>query len=410
MNGLEYLKTLSSIKLVIGNGFDLNRGLKTSYTDFFNWRKNSWQVIRTILGYAIKCGQMSSGSDTDKIIYQILLSSDFRSNEQEFLKLTIWDIYFCFMEWDLNPAFDNWYEVEKQIKRSLLVIEEHQTLPHWDRIFKKMHSIHKENEDYEALFYYKFIKSFKNIVALGNRDAFYHMLHDELVRFEHIFGEFVNEKSIEVDPKCLAANERLSWLSPSIDSIDSFNYTDMSHFNVPIKHYINGDYTAPIFGIDSKDVDGSDPRFVFTKTYRRMENFMKSGTAYYGSHFHDLIIYGHSLNEQDYNYFFPIFDMMDLPNPNENKRIVFAYSVFESPTTINQEEQAYITEDASNGKLKGWNIGATANSLYIEKVQRENVVRLIDAYEEYKTERKTSHRLLDRLTQLGKISLIKVNF
>ena len=41
-----------------------------------------------------------------------------------------------------------------------------------------------------------------------------------------------------------------------------------------------------------------------------------------------LIIYGHSLEEADYSYFFPLFDQMALSDNTASSKVIFGYSLY----------------------------------------------------------------------------------
>lgn len=67
--------------------------------------------------------------------------------------------------------------------------------------------------------------------------------------------------------------------------------------------HINGDVTHPIFGIDSDVFPPSDPRYIFTKTYRRMALDSQSSRHDESFNFSNAVVFGHSLCKADHNYF-----------------------------------------------------------------------------------------------------------
>ena len=88
----------------------------------------------------------------------------------------------------------------------------------------------------------------------------------------------------------------------------SFNYDDVDiiEYN-KILHNINGNIRNPIFGIDSTLCDVDNPKFIFTKTNRRLELDMIEDRHFVDAKFEEIVVFGHSLNKSDYNYFFSSF-------------------------------------------------------------------------------------------------------
>ena len=95
--------------------------------------------------------------------------------------------------------------------------------------------------------------------------------------------------------------------------INNFNYTDLSAISDSV-WFINGDTSNPIFGVDLPESKPDDKKYVYTKTYRRLE--LTGNKSYYPKtkDFSKVIVLGHSLNEQDYSYFFSLFNRLGLSN------------------------------------------------------------------------------------------------
>ena len=98
----------------------------------------------------------------------------------------------------------------------------------------------------------------------------------------------------------------------------------------------------------------------------------------FDSDFDTLVIFGHSLNEHDYSYFFPIFDYLDMTNITKNTALVFAYYIYD-------EEKR--------------------NAILLDLTSR--IIRIIDEYEAYAGVKK-AHRLIDSLTAQGRIILKEI--
>ena len=163
-----------------------------------------------------------------------------------------------------------------------------------------------------------------------------------------------------------------------------FIFTKVLSTNIDINKYvqirfINGNAEAPIFGFDAPSLSYSDPRFIFTKTYRHLEQAASHSEFVPDNSFQNAFVYGHSLSRNDYNYFFPILDHLNMTDINAyNNRICFAYSVYSK-----KKEES------------------------IKKEFLNSVGKLIESYADYKGIKEKS-RLLDQLSVSGKIFIYEV--
>lgn len=169
-----------------------------------------------------------------------------------------------------------------------------------------------------------------------------------------------------------------------IKSIETFNYTNngvmrttksIDYLN-DIQH-INGVYKNPIFGVDSSRIHIDKPEVVFTKVSSRLiySTFID---GMLGTTFNNLVIFGHSLSEHNYSYFFPIFDYFEMSNIMKSSSIIFAYNFY------NESEK----EDIILAKIR-------------------KVTKLIYQYENYLGKNK-ENRLIDSLTAQGRIKIIEI--
>ena len=222
-------------------------------------------------------------------------------------------------------------------------------------------------------------EGFKNI------DEFYYYILDELNQFEKEFGKFIDKKrypyrnfltkipNTDFEKRSKMTLQELCSID-NLVSIDSFNYDDIGDDNLnKLLHNINGNLENPIFGIDSNLCRASDPRFIFTKTNRRMELEMINFECQKDIAFDNVIVYGHSLSSNDYSYFFPLLDKLEMTNFLSNKKIIFGFSVYD------REKE---TE--------------------IKRKNRLNIQKLFEAYANYKG-LKDVNRLLDSLTTQNRV-------
>lgn len=382
----EFVNNLPHVKLVIGNGFDLHCHLKTSYADYFchNEEKNK-ELDRWIQKFFPHSGSYLSFSCCNhKDFWVDLLSFD---------KFNVWDIFFYLSS--KKDGVDSkewrWCDVESKIEESL---NSPKTDLSWPAVYKLLDGhksiIHDNCDLYvlAGLVYKKHRESF-----FESEKEFYSFLLDQLKRFEIDFGHYISSLHNVETAKAFAvtiknklfidnASQTIGELCNinNLVSIDSFNFdfVDLEHVR-SIFHNINGTTSAPIFGVDSDAFESSDPRFIFTKTNRRMEFDMLMKQADQKAEFENVIVYGHSLNKADYSYFFSLFDKIDVGNLSKNSKVVFAYSIYD-------HEKQY----------------------EIEARLREAIAKLFEDYSKYKGNKVSPNRLLDALTTQGKILMYEI--
>lgn len=339
MDKSEFIKSLQKVKIVIGNGFDLYCGLKTKYSDFFesNYDKYS-HIKRLFAGYLNK--ELGELSFSDK----------------EVEDYNVWDLFFALNRPDKSKNSNrNWCDIERMMLFSFQDIQREKleqlylffaSKVQWKTI-KEIASNNKVALNHEDAFVSLFVK--ERIKRLGNASkSFYDFLLSELKTFEKNFGNYIYEQMVPKTPESNfidTTNKEYFWeVEATINelcdinnlvSIDTFNYSDMCIENLkcPIQH-INGSYLNPIFGIDSS-FEPEDECFIFTKTARRIDSDMFNQSFERKPDFENVVIFGHSLNEADYSYFFPLFDKLNLLDSLANNVVVFAYSIYDG-----KQEQA----------------------------------------------------------------------
>ena len=159
----------------------------------------------------------------------------------------------------------------------------------------------------------------------------YWQLHNKyLETINYNQNQFINAGYVE---RALDTINQLCGDIHNLVEIDSFNYSYIHNTGINrLISYINGSYKSPIFGIDTVFEPG-DERFIFTKTGRRIDSDMYNDEYDNKNDFDNAIVYGHSLNESDYCYFFPLFDKLNLANTLAKGKIVFCYSIYDNKRT-----------------------------------------------------------------------------
>lgn len=370
-------KRKASTKLVLGNGFDLFCGLETKYIHFFNSEKEKYNCIQK---------WANSFNPSDYLRYKFS-KADVHFNIPK-MNFNIWDIYFAL---GIGEEDKNWCDIETEMRKTFE--SEDENIVHWAKVLvlltcKGMHNITgTELEKYMAS--YILLKN----ANYSSEQAFYTFLLDELKEFENNFGTYVNKQYCEHKQEYIANSHKFfnafsKKELKAITSKETFNYTGgnekiLEKMNKMLCgfHHINGDYTSPIFGVDSSTIKVGKPYFIFTKVSRRLISAASDGKnlkSSFSKYFSKLLVFGHSLNSNDYNYFFPIFDYLGLTNISENTSVIFAYYVY------NEEKR---------------------ESIILDNISK--VTELIDSYEEYAGKNK-DNRLIDSLTAQGRIKLIEI--
>ena len=381
----EMIKDLKNVKLVIGNGYDLHCGLKSSYADFFmrdadkNNYFNNW-----LDDFKEKINLNAFTTEQSKEDVWV----EFKSIDE----LNIWDLFFYIETKTTNQNNKEawlWCDIETVMYNSLKSYDSREcntNLFRWEHVYKAItKKMPKEFKFWKIYVMDKVILEKRNMEGFKNIDEFYYYILDELNQFEKEFGMFIDKKrylysnfllkipNTDFEKRSKMTLQELCNVD-NLVSIDSFNYDDIGDENLnKILHNINGNLENPIFGIDSNLCRASDPRFIFTKTNRRMELEMIDFECQKDIAFDNVIVYGHSLSSNDYSYFFPLLDKLEMTNFLSNKKIIFGFSVYD----MEKETE-------------------------IKRKNRLNIQKLFEAYANYKG-LKDVNRLLDSLTTQNRV-------
>lgn len=384
----EVLRSLPRTKLILGNGFDLYCGLKTSYKDYFSSLEDENKRFHKFVS------DFDSGQETffrtagrnSNTIY------DFWKKGPDLKNYSFWNFFFFLINQNGGDSNEKkWCDIE-QVMCSWLLSNDSKFVTegkNFDCVYntisngEKPLSTVKKPTDYLACFLY--LKHGRK--PFQNKTEFYTFLKNELTLFERNFGQYIFNQQ-HVKNRIETTFEKRSYATlkklcnpESIRNIDTFNYGVLPLKDDRISyHHINGDTNNPIFGVDSDAFRAPDPRYIFTKTSRRMELDMSSFEAPETRIFENVVVFGSSLAPADYNYFFSIFDKLDIANINSPSKLVFAYSIYDREKT----EQ-------------------------IKMNLTKSIFQLFQEYSTYKGNSAHPNRLLDSLTTQGKVILFNIN-
>lgn len=346
MEKQEFIKSLDNVKLVLGNGFDLHCGLYTKFGHYYcEHFEKFYYIKKTYKDY-------ENGE---------LIECEFA---EEYVKNTnVWDVFFVLNTVNKNPkeCKNDWCDIERLMLSSFMSTETYKnkfsarkgaalllSYINWNEI-KRLIEKDSLGTDHLRGYITSFIKARSKLLSceLFNFGKF---LLSELKIFEKEFGNYIysqiNNTWLEFENRCKGKFYNVAYLEDAIltieklcnvdklVAIDSFNYSYFEHSINEKFRNINGNFEAPIFGIDTV-FSPNDWRYIFTKTSRRIDNDFHSNSKNAAREFSNAIIYGHSLNQADYNYFFSLFDELKLLDTLSSSVLVFAYSIYGE----NSEEQ-----------------------------------------------------------------------
>lgn len=344
---------MSSNLIVLGNGFDLKCGVRSTYKDFFDARiskevEQRLESFFTGLDLSFSYRSLSfdkdeeyGGYDIPENVYNLITDA----------KLTFWDLLFVANK-DLKPM-RNWHNVEQNmldilkeidlsIKYSNLGQHMIKGIPGHRRELKSR--IQKSLIKCSILAYYVIPK--ERYRSKKNLDDF---LLSELIEFESAFSEYLEDKILETSEYSHISELLIGKIIGEDNSIDdvealSFNYTEPICLRNKITN-VHGKLRNNniIFGIDQDEISPNSLIYKYTKTFRKMVQINKNnGDSVYINNKNDLkniFFYGHSLSVLDYSYFQSIFDYYNLYDSNVS--LTFCCSPYGDKTS-----QEILTEHA----------------------------------------------------------------
>lgn len=398
--------------LILGNGFDLECGLKSTFNDFESKQLEAMRKMDLDLSTGeplpiVKTtgpnGDMLKGRQLEKQFWSRGLTIWDLILREDHIKRTWYDIEECIRNWIVDYVTpDGGIRNPYSSRGSSLTDFAYEALPFW----------HKSATD-ATLEYARQIYHWN-----GQGKDLLRILMQELHRFETAFAKYIVEQTKEnpsykrnarklilkltldqfnQEPLNPANRYQMEQLWEQGTSILNFNYTSPLHqvkanpfvFNVHGK----ANEKNIIFGIDGTGVDTNLRLYreivKFTKTYRLMALSSDPHTSLVQPYLagsdqqevtHYIKFFGHSLGEADYSYFQAIFDEVDL---------------YESQTHL----VFYYNAKRSNDKSDS---GKNADEEMFEKVNH-----LISRYGETLDNKDHGKNLLHKLLLEGRLSVIQ---
>jgi hypothetical protein len=333
--------------LVLGNGFDRWCHLPSSYNDFFTYEeKHNLNYGLFEKNFALLKENYDKGGT--------VTSKDVGTLPRFGQGFTPWDAMFILLH--LHEGWGNetlkWCDVEEAMYLSLQTGSGVATAKFlWERVlltvnrllsyhYRQWGSVPLDWYDMTTLVGAEIILTpyFSNLATVKESD-FYAFLLKQLRDFENRFSSYIfqcSNKNEDYQKRADLLFEKLLSSLPERDldrsSIDvaSFNYSapELPATNI---YHINGSVrSSPVFGIGNGPVVESAG--IFRKSERSFEIEQTElgllDSSYSFSEPANIIIFGHSLNPQDYPFFFSLFDSIGMAGGIATIKgyVVFAYA------------------------------------------------------------------------------------
>ncbi|MHC3378034.1 AbiH family protein [Ligilactobacillus equi] len=329
--------------LILGNGFDLLCGLKSKYSDFFDYR---YKDLKSDFHFDIY-NEMEN-KDIIDIINQL-------QTELNINNLTLWDLFFL----SLSKSNFNWQNIEEIIGYTLEDFPEYKESDSAESINASTYENFSPNPKKDQKSYKDMIKNHMNNKHVEANYTLYATLLDQLKAFEKIFAKYISDQMSSSDNYKENAAILLRYFVADANIVDvlSFNYSLTKYFGNSklgnrLKSWQNIHgvvqhedrlFSPPIFGIDHHDSDSpEDPKILFTKEYRLLTTdarVLESIDSY--SMIDEIVVVGHSLGHADYSYFESIFDICNLYN--SDTKVTFYYYEGEEPIESKREYGLSVT-------------------------------------------------------------------
>lgn len=385
--------------LIVGNGFDIQCGLPSTFDDYFkhlkdNAEKSSYTWIYGFLDNLLD--DSKNIEQTNRFFLQnqerIIYSFKNTLNKQDDFVPTFIELVFMYGR-KFQQFEPEWAGLEKFLYD--LVNEELTDISSgskkqsiWQKAFSRMNVLcflGNEKDIEQTIAYFGQRMSLRE--TYSNEKKWERFLIEQIELFEIRFDNYLtkvkadlssyNENAHELYKRIIVKSE-VNNLTYAL----SFNYTDSFHSleksNIENVHGTLG--KGIIIGIDSTDIDYKKGYYCLSKTFKKIQSYTKNMEKHVRSIIHrkydNLVFFGHSLNYQDYAYFQSLFDNNDIYN---KCTLVFLYTIYE-PTKETQ----------------------------IKETQISRIIELIETYGKNMDNKNNAKNLLHKLTSEGRLIIRKI--
>lgn len=354
---------INSAIAIIGNGFDLHLGLKSRIKDFLETRIFEFD------------GDKYNYSGIN-LLFLLLYYRFFASGE--------YDYYIFRRVENSNPS---WVDVEGFLKK---IATEEKTREFLYDIYGSYASIYYPVKYVDSSLSNAIFELFtiRKPSLSGSNSVVDKILLDDLIEFETLFKKYMNSQVTNYKVYKSESDKFIRKIIQQVLGCDNkiqpiiylynFNYTTINSL-ITVSSNVHGSLGKQIvIGYDSTESSSKDEIFELSKDWQKIN--VESDIDLRHIQAKDIIFYGHSLGEQDYPYFFEIFDSTGLLSEKSNTIVYFCYSEFGDK----QEQKDF---------LINYRIG---------------IAKLLNAYERYKNGNDRRNTIVTKLKSQNRLRIIKI--
>ncbi|WP_261063979.1 bacteriophage abortive infection AbiH family protein [Streptococcus mitis] len=327
--------------LILGNGFDLAMGRKTSYSDFIEFANNLFLEKVDHLQSFLNSNNIDIEKYKDNLYLRFINENRSTLGENwSNLEIMISNLAEAIEYFKQDP--DILYSKGKDYLKVIYTKQFREFLVHQENFTSKFFISEIFNEFFKVLEWDKLERK----VALSklNEKFIYHL--ELLTDLLEIYLSYRDYLDFEIDKIAPVETALDAINSISESSVISFNYTHTSYelFKIPIEntHYIHGEIdlnrnksavNTMVFGIEDKGNDVNSDLIPYQKYYQRIvketggqyEGFFKINREdlFAGLNEKNIIIFGHSVDPLDKEIFQNCFTLTS--HYTYNYRFIFTY-------------------------------------------------------------------------------------
>lgn len=342
--------------LIIGNGFDLNCGLKSTFEDFISKTYGD----NTEPSYPLDSIDQANYRFKEKVLRTpIREKRDIHNWIPILARKNMWAEWLTFLRC-CQKSTNNWADVESQ----MTILLTNKTV---ERALKQDNNVFNSDMsgDPDEVYYFLVLM----LEVWGDTNLIDH-LRSELLNFENAIMEYMRQQMRDNQHYFTKVDQLLSELTklgikgdqgtknafPEAFNLLNFNYTNVSTalcngavgmdsgLYPIVQRNIHGTTEEhAVIGIDATDVQVDSPIVLFTKTYRLLEKqeigYEGKTNAVLSPEIHTIVFYGHSLSNNDFAYFQSIFDVYHVYD--SKVLLIFAYCIYDQTEEMHIKERLY---------------------------------------------------------------------
>ena len=310
---LEHDLMDTDLTIVLGNGFDLHLGLESSMKHF-------------LTSSVFKTNGQSYYYNGTNLLYYLFYLRYFATGQYD---------YGSFRRVDNNNP--SWMDVEGFIKK---IATEDKIMDHLLLAYQKAIAGYSPMSKYD----HAVTNVFSSIIERrkpsksGAKTVIHKLLLDDLLEFEKDFDEYLKgqltinpdyDKNSKMFLKRIIETAVDKRVSVSRTFVINFNYTKLTGLPICLTNVHGILDNKIVIGYDSTDRNNDNDIFELSKDWQKISACYSSFDISIVDN-RTIVFYGHSLGEQDYPYFYELFDLCKLLDKNTKTNLVFCYSLFGS--------------------------------------------------------------------------------